>query len=296
MKTNKKYQLVSWIFIVALVILLIAVVAINGEAKTGFLGMVIISIFTIVHGINRYGIKNMLIFFIIASVISWCYESLSIVTGFPFGHYHYTDIMGPKLGMVPFMVPLSYFSTAYLSWTIGQVLLDKQNSKLKGSSVFTIPMISAFIMVIWDLSADPYAATVNKAWIWENGGGYFGVPLVNFLGWYLCTFTIFFAFSLFLKYTYYKKQPDLANPSTQQMLTPCVMYGVLSLQNLLNIFSKDDSMITSLDNRIWQISSITEAMTTVCLFTMGFVSILSVTKLLTKKSEIEQGIELEANK
>ena len=242
-------QLVSWILIASLVILLITAVAINGEAKTGFLGMAIISIFTIVHGIDRYGAKRMLVFLILSSVISWCYESLSIVTGFPFGHYHYTDIMGPKLGLVPFMVPLSYFSTAYLSWTIGQVLLDKQNTKLERSSVFTIPMIAAFIMV----------------------------------GWYLCTFTIFFAFSLFLKFTYYKKQPNLANPTTQQLLTPCVMYGVLSLQNLLNIFSKDDTMITSLDNRVWQISSITEAMATVCLFTMGFVAILSVTKLLSKK-------------
>ena len=275
-------QLLSWILIVALAISLISAVALTGETKTGFLGMAIISIFTIAHGIIRYGITNMLVFLGLSFVISWSYESLSIVTGFPFGHYHYTDIMGPKLGLVPFMVPLSYFSTAYLSWTIGQVLLGQQNSKLKGSSFFTIPMIAAFIMVIWDLSADPYAATINQAWIWENGGGYFGVPFVNFLGWYLCTFTIFFTFSLFLKYFYYKKQPNITNPSIQQMLTPCVMYGVLSLQNILNIFNKDDTMITTLDNRIWQISGINEAMATVGLFTMGFIAVLSITKLLAK--------------
>ena len=281
---NQKTLIVSWILIAVLAILLITLVSL-GVTKNGGVGILIVCIFAMVHGINRYGIKNMLFFFVIASVISWCYESLSIKTGFPFGHYYYSDVLGTKIGLVPVIIMFSYFGVAYLAWTVGQVLIDQQNSRLKGASLFTIPVIASFVMVLWDLCFDPYAATLNQAWIWENGGGYFGVPIVNFLGWYLCTFTIFFVFSLFLKYTYYKKQTNLVNPTTQQMLTPCVMYGALSLQHLLNIFITDDSTVISLDNQIWQAASINEAMTTVCLFTMGFVVVLSVIKLLTKKPE-----------
>jgi Carotenoid biosynthesis protein len=42
------------------------------------------------HGLRRYSLKEFLIFFVIAFIVSNFYENLSILTGFPFGHYHYT--------------------------------------------------------------------------------------------------------------------------------------------------------------------------------------------------------------
>src|SRR5262249_19046491 len=48
------------------------------------------------HGLRRYSVKQFLIFFVIAFIVSNFYENLSILTGFPFGHYHYTDALGPK--------------------------------------------------------------------------------------------------------------------------------------------------------------------------------------------------------
>jgi uncharacterized membrane protein len=47
------------------------------------------------------------------------------------------------------------------------------------------PVIASFAMVFWDLAMDPTRATIQKLWIWEDSGGFFGVPLVNFLGWSL---------------------------------------------------------------------------------------------------------------
>src|SRR5262249_19663788 len=53
------------------------------------------------HGLRRYSLKQFLIFFVIAFIVSNFYENLSILTGFPFGHYHYTEALGPKLFLVP---------------------------------------------------------------------------------------------------------------------------------------------------------------------------------------------------
>ena len=53
------------------------------------------------HGLQRYSSKEFLIFFVIAFIVSNLYENLSILTGFPFGHYHYTEALGPKLFLVP---------------------------------------------------------------------------------------------------------------------------------------------------------------------------------------------------
>lgn len=282
-KKNKKIQAICWGIVIVAAVFLISLVTIGKATEGGLLIIPMASVFALIHGIHRYGGKNMLVFFMISSVVSWTYETSSVLTGFPFGNYYYSDILGPKLGVVPIIIPVSYFCIAYLAWTVGQVLLNQQNSTLQDASVFTIPLIGTFVMVLWDLSFDPYAATINGAWIWEEGGGYFGVPIENFLGWYLCNFTIFIFYAIYLRVFYYKKNNNTECVTKEQMLTPCAMYFVLSLQYSLNIFLPGNKQISSLDRLVWQTASINEALTIVCLFTMAFVAILSITKLLTQK-------------
>ena len=60
--------------------------------------------FVVVHGLARYGGRAMLVFTLTIFVIGWSFEMVSISTGFPFGRYHYTDIMRPFLGHVPVIV------------------------------------------------------------------------------------------------------------------------------------------------------------------------------------------------
>ncbi|PRR84663.1 hypothetical protein CLLU_23470 [Clostridium luticellarii] len=229
------------------------------------------------------------LFFALTFVISWSYETLSIYTGFPFGHYHYTDhytdLIGPKLGVVPIFIMFSYFAVGYLSWMIGQVLLDRQNSKFGGADVFTIPVFSAFVMVLWDLCFDPFASTVRQGWIWENGGGFFGVPIGNYLGWFLCTYTFFQLFALYLKFCFYKNNGDKNEQTRNLWLMPCLMYGAVALQHLLVIFSGGgDATVTTLDGRSWIVGDIKETLTTICIFTMVFISALSSAKVLAKTS------------
>jgi uncharacterized membrane protein len=46
--------------------------------------------FALVHGAQRYGWRAIGIFIVAGLMISNMLENLSIATGFPFGHYHYT--------------------------------------------------------------------------------------------------------------------------------------------------------------------------------------------------------------
>jgi uncharacterized membrane protein len=46
-------------------------------------------------------------------------------------------------------------------------------------------------MVAWDLASDPVWATIVRAWVWRDGGVYFGVPLSNFFGWYLNVYILY---------------------------------------------------------------------------------------------------------
>ncbi|MCG8440193.1 MAG: carotenoid biosynthesis protein, partial [Caulobacterales bacterium] len=79
--------------------------------------------FAIGHGALRYGWGRILFLFALTFVVSWSYETASIMTGFPFGHYHYTDrFSGPWLGPVPLMIMPAYFSMGYFAWTIATIL------------------------------------------------------------------------------------------------------------------------------------------------------------------------------
>ena len=82
-----------WVFIALYVLMGAARLLHNPHLQrlTPFISVAILMGFAMVHGIRRYGWKHFVVFFIVAFVISWSYETLSILTGFPFGHYDYTD-------------------------------------------------------------------------------------------------------------------------------------------------------------------------------------------------------------
>src|SRR6266567_6263396 len=94
----------------------------------------------------------------------------------------YFFVIGPKLFLVPLLIGPAYFGTGYLAWVLATVLIGDVRPKGSWFTTFAVPFIASFMMVAWDLSMDPTSSTIQHLWIWEQGGGYFGVPLTNFLG------------------------------------------------------------------------------------------------------------------
>src|SRR6266704_3020410 len=72
--------------------------------------------FALIHGGRRYGWKTIAIFMVVTAIVSNILENSSILIGFPFGNYYYTDSLGPKIALVPFFISLSYISFGYLAW------------------------------------------------------------------------------------------------------------------------------------------------------------------------------------
>jgi putative membrane protein len=244
-----------------------------------FISVSILIGFAIVHGIRRYGWTRFVVFFLVAFVVSWSYETVSILTGFPFGHYVYTDKLGPKLWLVPLLIMPAYFSMGYIAWTLGHVLLDRFDDRLVGAEVVLVPALASFVMVMWDLCIDPASSTISGAWIWRDGGGYFGVPLVNFLGWYLCVFTIYLVFALYLRRSAeWPRAAHLGERSTWAL--PAVMYAAVMLPRLIEPLAGGDSVeVTSHDGHVWWTGDIHAAAAVVALFTMLFVTVLALVRV-----------------
>jgi len=143
--------------------------------------------FALVDGTRRYGLRGMLVFCGICVVVGNTIENLSVVTGFPFGHYYFADLMGPKLFHVPVLLGLAYIGMAYVSWRLGCLIVG---SAWREAMVAT-PLAASCVMVAWDLAQDPVWSTALHGWVWRDGGPWFGVPVSNYLGWYGTVFTIY---------------------------------------------------------------------------------------------------------
>src|SRR5215472_9939742 len=118
------------------------------------------------HGLRRYSVKQFFIFFVIAFIVSNFYENLSILTGFPFGHYHYTDALGIKLFLVPILISPAYVGTGYLAWILATILVGPVRSASSAFTTIAVPVVAAFMMVVWDVCFDPTASTIEHWWIW----------------------------------------------------------------------------------------------------------------------------------
>lgn len=235
--------------------------------------------FAIIHGTRRYGFKNLLVFLIVCLVISNFFENLSILTGFPFGHYYYSDNLGPKIFLVPFLIGFAYFATGYLAWILAQAMLGAVNPILKKGNIFFIPLIASFGMASWDFTFDPFSSTMNGDWVWLNGGGFFGVPFGNFLGWLFCVFTFYQMFGIYLSRQKKETFDKIAPQNKAFWYQAALFYALTGIDNIFVLFRLKDSIVKDPTGREWHTSDIFYSLALTTIFTMFFIGILSAIRI-----------------
>jgi len=157
------------------------------------------ALFAIVHGSALYGWKGMSMFAVFCLGFGTLAESLSLRTGFPFGRYHFTDVMGPKVFQLPLLLALAYLGIGYVAWVLALLIVGYDGKPIRGARVLALPVLAALVMTAWDLSMDPTWSGLDHAWIWEQGGEFFGVPVTNFLGWFVTAYLYYQAFALYCR-------------------------------------------------------------------------------------------------
>jgi uncharacterized membrane protein len=238
-------------------------------------------VFAVIHGNRQYGWRGMLAFAVICLLVSNAFENLSILTGFPFGHYHYSDNLGPKLFLVPLLIGLAYLGMGYLSWTVARLILN--GARPAADRIFALPALASFVMVSWDLTLDPVASTIGQSWIWRDGGAYFGVPVSNFLGWYLTVFVFFQLFAL-----YQSRRPARPQSAASEVtIEPSfwwpalALYAATALRPVVALLFLPAGAATVIDRAgvIWSVQALYGVCALVGIFTMGAFSVLAVLRL-----------------
>jgi putative membrane protein len=154
-------------------------------------------LFGLCHATYSLGWRRALAFFAFSTGISWALEHVGVATGLIYGGYHYSEMLGPKLGHVPLIVPIGWFMMMYPSYVIANLIVSGRFYAANHSlwRIIWLSFLGAMVMTAWDMVMDPVFSGLGM-WVWENGGAYFGVPIHNFAGWLATTFIVFLAYRL----------------------------------------------------------------------------------------------------
>ncbi len=105
--------------------------------------------FALIHGSILYRWRVISTFTAFCLGIGGLSECLSLTTGFPFGHYYFTKVMGPRVFNLPILLVLAYLGIGYVSWVLTLLILGYCNKPLTGARVVAVPVLASFVMLAW---------------------------------------------------------------------------------------------------------------------------------------------------
>lgn len=130
---------------------------------------------------KRWNLPLFLVLFFIA-VAGFFIEWLGVRTGYIFGNYHYSNVLGPKWGNTSLIIGANWLMLVIGSQCLVSIV------KLPR---FIMAFAGAVLMLIYDYILEPVAVRLNM-WSWDGGI----IPLQNYLAWFLI--------ALFFHYIYLK--------------------------------------------------------------------------------------------
>ena len=159
----------------------------------------------------QFGLKRTFLFGFIGYFIAWLSELSSIHNGFPYGFYYYIEhTRGQEIWVlgVPLMDSISYVFLTYASYSLAVFIMSPIRKSrwmlyvletTKTRSSWHTTLLATLLFVYLDIIIDPVALQGNKWFLgqiygYQTQGVYFGVPISNFVGWFVVGFVMIAAF------------------------------------------------------------------------------------------------------
>jgi uncharacterized membrane protein len=156
------------------------------QATLTTLAVLTLAISSFSAALYNLGVKQAILMLLIVTALAFTIEKIGSTTGVPFGEYSYSEKLNPQLIGVPIAVVFAWFA---MTWVMCVFVHDIKSSLIPKS------IIAGLLLTGWDFYLDPQM-TSKQYWIWHTTSpslpGIPGIPLTNYLGWFLSG--IFLAF------------------------------------------------------------------------------------------------------
>lgn len=154
---------------------------------------------TTANAARRWGVRRAGTAAAVTAVATGIVERVGTRTTFPFGRYAYTDSLRPQVAHVPVIVPLAWFGMGLPAREAAGAALGSRVTPARRI------VLGAAAMTAWDLFLDPQMVGEGY-WAWAKRGAYRGIPVTNYVGWFLTGLGIMATFERLLR-------PEVTDPA-----------------------------------------------------------------------------------
>jgi uncharacterized membrane protein len=183
------------------------------------------------------------------------------------------------------MIQIGYLATGYASVMMGRTILSLRRP-VRGWAILAASLAGAFIMVSWDVAMDPYQSTIAGDWIWRDGGGYFGVPLHNYAGWFGTVFVFMLVYFMFASRYAEQPQEDLIRNGTAFWSLPILYYALIALGIIIAPLVDGVSLpYASPANYAGTPQALQASMSLVAIFVMGSPVVFALSRLFLDRTQ-----------
>jgi putative membrane protein len=215
----------------------------------------------LVAAVTHLGWKKTLTFTVAGYLIAFISEYSSINTGIPYGWYYYIDTTKTQelwIAGVPFFDSLSYVFLTYCSYTAALLTLSPvktwrwnlvtlETKSLRHSGA--VLLLGSLYQVFLDIVIDPVALQGHRWFLgqiygYREAGGHFGVPLSNYLGWWIVSLVLVFTLQrIDARVARNKEKPaGIANLPFRSLLGPVLYLSVLVFNFAITIMIGENLM------------------------------------------------------
>ncbi len=139
--------------------------------------------------VRRRGWTRAAVAFGLALGLSFAAEWIGVATGWPYGAYVYTDRLGPRLfGAVPLAIPFAWTTLVLGGYLTAESIVLRLTGRTR--PILTA-LVGAALATGIDLGLEPAAALARGYWTWLEPGPYYGVPTMNFVGWFATALVLY---------------------------------------------------------------------------------------------------------
>ena len=167
-----------------------------GWRYSGQVYIILGALAAILHSAPRWGWEKALKVFVLASSVALLSELGGTNIGFPFGPYHYTEMLGYRISNdVPYPIPISWYYMLYGSLAICARLMVADDSS---ATRWRWALVAGAFLTAWDVPMEVQMTNIMPAhWVWDlhklpawvpdwlGAPLFYGMPLSNWVGWYV---------------------------------------------------------------------------------------------------------------